>query len=143
MRSTQHVLATLLIALTAAASLPVAAQTTYKCIVSGKVTYTDEPCDEGTTQVVGRPAMTASATQQQEARERAAREAQRADKVVEQARKRADDAARLRAQIAVAEHRAEEARLKKEAAQLASEKKQDKKMLRSGTPAGFSAKVPQ
>jgi hypothetical protein len=142
MRTAHLVSSAIFLGLLASVNAPVSAQTTYKCVVSGKVTYTDEPCEEGPTQTVGRPALSANAKQQQEARDRAVAETRRADKFVEQARKRADDDARRRAEIAVAERRAEEARLKKEAAQIARDQ-QEKKMQRSGASVGFSAKSPK
>jgi hypothetical protein len=143
MRSAHLVSSAILFAISVIAAAPASAQTTYKCVEAGKVTYTDEPCEDGTVRPVERPGLTATAKQQQEARNRAATETRRADKFVEQARKRADDDARRRAEVAVAEHRAEEARLKKEAAQIAHDKQQEKKMQRSGTSVGFSAKAPQ
>ena len=92
--------------------------TVYKCEANGKTVYADAPCTNAKqTEVDVSPSLQGDQQTQASAQARAQDEVRRADAAVEAARKRHDADARRRADVAVADRKAEEARLLKEAAE--------------------------
>lgn len=90
----------------------------YKCEANGKTIYSDSPCANAKqTEVDVSPALEGDEQTRSNAQARAQDEVRRADAAVDAARKRHDADAKRRADVAVAERNAEEARLLKEAAE--------------------------
>lgn len=125
-----------------------AATTVYKCEHAGKTVYSDSPCGPGRqSEVAVDPALAPDREARATAENRASREVQRADQAVANARRRADDDARRRTEIAVADRKTEEARLRKEAAE--AEKAAlgrpavKPKLAKPRKPSGFKARAPR
>ncbi|CAN5232310.1 hypothetical protein BH10PSE17_BH10PSE17_17500 [soil metagenome] len=90
---------------------------TYKCDVGGRITYTDQPCTSGKQSRVAGPSFETSAASRAEALDRNAEQARRADEAVAAVRLRADEDAKRRTALAIADRNAETERLRREAAE--------------------------